>query len=74
MLAITDTGTGMSEEVKARMFEPFVSSGKLDGTGLGLSIVKRFVDDHGGQIDVTSVPGAGTSFMVWLPKIELQVS
>jgi signal transduction histidine kinase len=73
-MRVSDTGPGLPAEVQARMFQPFVTSGKLNGTGLGLSIVKRFVDDHSGRIDVTSEPGVGTSFMVRLPKIAPRVS
>ncbi|MBI5507568.1 MAG: GAF domain-containing protein [Deltaproteobacteria bacterium] len=73
-MQVSDTGPGIPAEVRARLFQPFVSSGKIHGTGLGLSIVKRFVDDHGGQIDVESDAGVGTSFKVRLPKIETRVS
>jgi signal transduction histidine kinase len=73
-MRVSDTGPGIPAEVQSRLFQPFVTSGKLNGTGLGLSIVKRFVDDHSGQIDVTSEPGVGTSFMVRLPRVALRVS
>ncbi|MEZ4270108.1 MAG: HAMP domain-containing sensor histidine kinase [Myxococcota bacterium] len=65
---VSDTGPGIPEEVKSRLFEPFVTAGKANGTGLGLSIVRRFVDDHGGNISVESVLGKGTSFYVELPN------
>ena len=68
-MCVSDPGPGLPPEVQARMFEPFVTSGKTDGTGLGLSIVKRFVDDHGGVIQVASTPDTGTSFTVELPHI-----
>ena len=73
-MRVSDTGPGIPAEVQAHLFQPFVTSGKLNGTGLGLSIVKRFVDDHNGKIDVTSQPGVGTSFMVRLPKIAPRVT
>ena len=67
-LRVEDTGPGMSSEVRARLFDPFFTAGKLPGTGLGLSIVKRFVDDHHGKIEVESTPGKGTVFTVSLPR------
>jgi signal transduction histidine kinase len=67
VIEVSDTGAGMTEEVKQRLFEPFFTSGKKHGTGLGLSIVKRIVDDHHGRIEVTSTPGAGTTFRIFLP-------
>src|SRR5206468_2445132 len=69
-LSVTDNGPGLPDELKARLFEPFVKSNKVNGNGLGLSIVKRFVDDHEGQIKVESEPGRGTSFEVRLPSID----
>ena len=62
------TGSGMSPEVKKRIFDPFYTTkpaGK--GTGLGLSISYDIVSKHGGHIDVTSEPGRGTTFRLWLP-------
>jgi signal transduction histidine kinase len=67
VLTLADTGVGMDETVRARLFEPFFSQGKEEGTGLGLAIVRRIVDAHTGSIDVTSAPGKGTSFRVRVP-------
>ncbi len=68
-LRVSDTGPGIPEEVRARLFEPFVTAGKVNGTGLGLSIVKRFVDDHGGSIEVETATGAGTTIVAHLPQV-----
>ena len=68
MLEVADTGTGMTADVKARIFEPFFStkaSGR--GTGLGLRTVQEIVQRAGGDIDVESVTGVGTTFRIFLP-------
>jgi K+-sensing histidine kinase KdpD len=66
-ILFTDTGPGMPDEVRNRMFEPFFTHGKKHGTGLGLAIVKKIVDDHKGTITVTSEAGKGTTFDIMLP-------
>jgi K+-sensing histidine kinase KdpD len=62
-----DTGSGMPEEVKNRIFEPFMSYGKKHGTGLGMAIVKKVIDDHGGKIEIDSILGKGTTIRIYLP-------
>jgi len=63
---ITDTGCGIPEEHMPRIFEPFFST-KPKGTGLGLAVSYGIVQNHGGNIQVSSQPGQGTCFTIELP-------
>jgi signal transduction histidine kinase len=71
MLAISDTGRGMDEETRRRIFEPFYSTRVQGaGSGMGLATVYGMVKQLGGSIWVTSRPGVGTSFRVYLARVE----
>ncbi len=67
-ILVEDNGTGIPEEIRNQIFEPFFTSkGRETGTGLGLSICHRIVEEHGGSIGVESTPGQGTTFTIHLP-------
>jgi len=64
---MSDTGPGIPEEIRGRLFESFATHGKQDGTGLGLAIVKRIAEEHGGTITFRTGAGKGTTFILTLP-------
>ena len=66
LIEIADTGPGLAPEVRARLFEPFVTT-KSEGNGIGLSLCRRFVEAHGGRIEAPSVQH-GCVFRVHLPR------
>jgi two-component system NtrC family sensor kinase len=65
-LAVTDSGPGVSDEDRERLFKPFFTAGKPGGTGLGLWVSQSLVERYGGKITVDSAPVRGTRFAVWL--------
>ena len=67
---VADTGSGIPEDLLPRSFEPFVTAGKSKGTGLGMAIVKSVVEAHGGEIEVRSKVGVGTTVKILLPALD----
>ena len=66
-LRVRDTGSGIPADILPHIFEPFFTTKRGKGTGLGLSITQSYVRSHGGDIQVESVPGLGTTVRVTLP-------
>ena len=68
-LSVTDTGVGMTDDVREKVFDPFFTTkGVGKGTGLGLAVVYGVAQAHGGWVEVASAPGAGSRFDVYLPR------
>jgi PAS domain S-box-containing protein len=71
-IAFIDTGRGIALEEMRRVFEPYHTT-KAKGSGLGLMIVQRIIEEHGGEIELSSKPGTGTCFKIRLPRSERRV-
>jgi two-component system cell cycle sensor histidine kinase/response regulator CckA len=72
---VRDTGPGMDPATQERIFDPFFTTkGPGEGTGMGLAVVHGIVEGHHGAIRVESLAGVGSTFLVWLPRIEAEVS
>jgi CheY-like chemotaxis protein len=70
-LEVADTGSGIDPAVMERMFDPFFTTKEVgQGSGMGLAMVHGIVHDHGGHVFVSSQPGTGTSFRIWLPSAD----
>ncbi|MBM3756532.1 MAG: hypothetical protein FJW38_21400 [Acidobacteria bacterium] len=68
LFSVSDTGKGMTEETRLRLFEPFYSTRHNDGgTGLGMLTIHRLVEDHAARIEITSAPGQGARFAIAFP-------
>jgi signal transduction histidine kinase len=67
-IEVIDNGAGIPEEIRDRLFNPFVSQGKSEGTGLGLAIVKQIVDSHGGSVSFVTEECVGTTFTLTFPR------
>ena len=68
-IEVEDTGPGVPEEMRRRLFEPFFTT-REKGSGLGLAIVQKTAERNAGQVEVDSVPGQGTTFRLVLPAVE----
>ena len=72
-LVLADEGPGVPPEIKDRLFDPFVTRGKKRGTGLGLAVARRFVEDHGGRIELVE-SAQGARFQILLPLEDVAAS
>jgi signal transduction histidine kinase len=74
VMTSADTGHGVPDSIRERIFDAFATAGKSDGTGLGLAIVKKIVDEHGGRVGFESKLGQGTTFRIQLPLARADIA
>ena len=68
---VADHGPGVPDEIRDRLFDPYVTGGKDGGTGLGLALVRQTIETHGGRVRHEPTPGGGATFIVTLPRVRL---
>jgi signal transduction histidine kinase len=76
VIGLEDEGPGVADEIRERLFQPFATFGKKKGTGLGLAVARRFVEDHGGTLELVtepSPPGRGARFRITLPLAPAEI-
>ena len=69
VVEVEDDGPGIAPEIRANLFQPFVTAGKKNGLGLGLALARQTLLDHGGDMWVESEPGCGATFLFRLPVL-----
>jgi signal transduction histidine kinase len=74
LIQVEDTGPGIAPEIRANLFQPFVTAGKRNGLGLGLALTRQTVLEHGGDMWVASEPGRGARFFLRLPGAQVSAS
>jgi signal transduction histidine kinase len=67
LITVEDNGSGIPEQISQRIFDVFFSTKGSQGTGLGLAVTKKIIEEHGGRIEVQSIPDQGTTFTIQLP-------
>jgi signal transduction histidine kinase len=74
LIQVEDTGPGIAPEIRANLFQPFVTAGKRNGLGLGLALTRQTVVEHGGDMWVQSEPGRGARFFLRLPGAQVSAA
>ena len=74
VVKVRDTGSGVPEQIRQTLFQPFTTSGKSNGLGLGLALSRQSVRDHGGEIALEAQNGPGASFRIELPLASVMQS
>jgi C4-dicarboxylate-specific signal transduction histidine kinase len=73
-VVVQDNGPGIAGDLRARIFEPFVSAGKRNGIGLGLALSRQTMRDHEGDLKVDFTSERGARFVVWLPPAAVKIA